>query len=153
MARSQSTTSLTKKQETSSKWVGRRPDPSKYFGFVYQVTNLKTGRKYIGRKFYWSKAVRRKWVVKDMTSDKWDWEHWKPSNWKTYNTSSTAVKADISKYGKDNFEFRILHQWKSSRAVQYMEVKTQWQRKVLESDDYYNGRTEAIQFPCPEECK
>jgi hypothetical protein len=91
-------------------------------------------------------------VVKDLDNPNFNWDHWKESNWKSYTTSSPTVKAEIRKHGKENFEFKILHQWKSSRAVQYMEVKTQWQRKVLESDSYYNGRTEAIVFPAPAEC-
>jgi len=125
LARSPSTTSKTRKRVTSSSrgpkashWTGKKPDPENYFGFVYEITNNLTGRKYIGRKFYWSKATTRD---------------------------------DIYREGMENFTFKILHQWKSSTAVRYMECKVQWQRKVLESDAYYNGWIEEFKGPAPGE--
>ena len=152
MARSRSTTSKTRKRVTSkSHWTGRRPDPSKYFGFVYEITNNLTGRKYIGRKFYWSKSTTRKVVVRDMSNPGWCPDHWKESDWKRYISSSRELKDDIYREGMENFTFKILHQWKSSTAVRYMECKVQWQRKVLESDDYYNGWIEEFKGPAPGE--
>ena len=158
MARSPSTTSKTRKRVTSSSrgpkashWTGKKPDPENYFGFVYEITNNLTGRKYIGRKFYWSKATTRKVVVRDMSNPGWCPDHWKESDWKKYISSSRELKDDIYREGMENFTFKILHQWKSSTAVRYMECKVQWQRKVLESDAYYNGWIEEFKGPAPGE--
>ena len=151
MARSPSTSSKTRKRVTSSHWTGRKPDPSKYFGFVYEITNNLTGRKYIGRKVYWTKNTPRKVVVKDMTNPGWCPDHWKQSDWKRYISSSKELKDDIYANGMENFTFKILSQWKSSTALRYMECKTQWQRKVLETDEYYNGWIEEFKGPAPGE--
>ena len=29
-------------------------DIGEFFGFVYRITNLQSGKKYIGRKYFWS---------------------------------------------------------------------------------------------------
>jgi hypothetical protein len=133
-------------------WRGKKPDPENYFGFVYEITNNLTGRKYIGRKVYWTKNTARKIVVKDMDNKGWCWDHWKQSDWKRYISSSKDLKADIYEHGMENFTFKILSQWKSSSALRYIECKTQWQRKVLETDDYYNNWIEEYKGPAPGEC-
>ena len=33
-------------------WIGLKPNPKKYFGFVYLITNLVNGKMYIGKKQY-----------------------------------------------------------------------------------------------------
>jgi hypothetical protein len=153
LAKSPSTTSKTRKRATSktTHWGGKRPDPENYFGFVYEITNNLNGRKYIGRKVYWTKNTPRKIVVKDMTNPGWCPDHWKESDWKRYISSSKDLKADIYEHGMENFTFKILHQWKSSTALRYMECKVQWQRKVLESTAYYNNWIEEFKGPAPGE--
>jgi hypothetical protein len=136
----------------SSHWRGKKPDPQNYFGFVYEITNNLNGRKYIGRKVYWTKNTPRKIVVKDMNSPGYNPDHWRESDWKRYISSSKELKADIFEHGMENFTFKILHQWKSSSALRYMESKVQWQRKVLESNAYYNNWIDEFKGPAPSEC-
>ena len=44
---------------TDHHWVGRKPNPVKYFGFTYLITNLTNGRMYVGKKQYWKYAKRK----------------------------------------------------------------------------------------------
>ena len=105
-----------------------------YYGFVYCITHLGTGIKYIGKKFFWSKKTlpitktrkRRKRLLVE-------------SDWKDYFGSSDALNEDIEKLGKNNFKREIIFYCKSKAELSYIEAREQFARKVLESDDYYNG--------------
>ena len=100
------------------------------YGFVYEITNLTTNRKYIGKKFFYSaktKQVKGKKKRFKVFSD-----------WQTYSGSSYALKKDVSSLGNDNFSRKILHLCKSKGECTYLETKEQFVRGVLESDDYYN---------------
>jgi len=75
------------------------------FGFIYEITNTVTGKKYIGKKQCKSKLKR-----KPLKGKKNKRIEIKESDWKTYTSSSTELNADIEKYGKDKFLFKILRQ-------------------------------------------
>lgn len=109
---------------------GEKPKPDEAFGFVYEITNKKTGRKYIGKKQYRFKRGKR----------------WIPSDWKTYTGSSESLNRDIESFGKRNFTFRILSHHKSKSALAYAEVKTIILSNALLSDDYYNYSISGIRF-------
>lgn len=104
------------------------------FGFVYLITNKITNKKYIGKK-QCSRKIKRK-PLKGKTRNRID--H-KESDWKTYTSSSNELNEDIAKYGKENFEFRILKICGSKWELGYEEIKEQIARDVLRRDDYYNG--------------
>lgn len=100
------------------------------YGFVYIITNLKTGKKYIGKKFFYSsktKQVKGKKKRFKVSSD-----------WQTYYGSNEELKKDVIIYGKEFFERRILHLCQSKGAAGYLEAKEQFTNGVLEGDDYYN---------------
>ena len=63
----------------------------------------------------------------------------KESDWRDYYGSSPNLTKDIEKLGKDKFTREILHYCTSKALTSYIEAKEQFERKVLESDDYYNG--------------
>ena len=46
---------------------------------------------------------------------------------------------DIHKLGKENFQREILFYCKSKSELAYVEAREQFSRKVLETNDYYNG--------------
>lgn len=104
------------------------------FGFVYEITNKINGKKYIGKKQCVRKIKRK--PLKGKTRNRID--H-KESDWKTYTSSSNELNEDILKYGKENFEFRILKVCGSKWELGYEEIKEQISRDVLRRKDYYNG--------------
>jgi len=104
------------------------------FGFIYEITNTVNGKKYIGKK-QCIKRVKRK-PLKGKTRNRID--H-KESDWKTYTSSSKELNEDIQRYGKENFEFRILKVCGSKWELGYEEIKEQIAKDVLRRDDYYNG--------------
>ena len=50
-----------------------------------------------------------------------------------------SLAEDVLKLGKDKFEREILFYCRSKAELSYVEAREQFARKVLESDDYYNG--------------
>jgi hypothetical protein len=104
------------------------------FGFIYEITNKVNGKKYIGKKQCVRKIKRK--PLKGKTRNRIDQ---KESDWKTYTSSSKELNEDIQKYGKENFEFRILKICGSKWELGYEEIKEQIARDVLKKDDYYNG--------------
>jgi hypothetical protein len=110
-------------------------------GFVYLITNTLTGRKYVGKKLAkFSKTSYKVVKLKNGTKKKKKIRSKIDSDWKEYYGSSVELTADVLKFGADNFKREILHYCKSKAACSYIEAREQFERKVLESDDYYNGQ-------------
>ena len=108
--------------------------PEDVVGFVYQITNTTNGRMYIGKKLARFKRSRR--PLKGRKNKR---RYTVSSDWKYYYGSSDLLLADVEKLGKDNFKREILFYCKSKAELSYIEAREQFARKVLESDDYYNG--------------
>ena len=107
-------------------------EPGEYYGFVYIIENLLSGRKYIGKKFFWS--TKRKQVNKKRKTIKVE------SDWKTYWSSSDELKADVAALGEQNFKRTIIHLCPSKGVTNYLEAKEQMSHAVLEdSDKWYNS--------------
>ena len=105
------------------------------FGFVYNITNLKNQRQYIGRKYFWQfrtpKGKKRK--VKS------------ESDWKKYYGSCPELKDDVTKYGQESFSREILSLHGSLGKVNFEETRQLFLHEVLSqklTDDmplYYNS--------------
>ena len=104
------------------------------FGFIYEITNTITGKKYIGKKQCKSKLKR-----KPLKGKKNKRIEIKESDWKEYTSSSTDLNEDIKKYGKDKFIFKILRACGSKWELAYFEISEQIDKNVLMREDYYNG--------------
>jgi hypothetical protein len=101
------------------------------YGFVYCITNLSNGKKYIGKKFFYS--MRTKQIKGKKKKYKAN------SDWQTYYGSNDNLKQDVLSLGKDNFTREILHLCRSKGECGYLEAKEQFIRCVMETDDYYNN--------------
>lgn len=105
------------------------------FGFVYRITNIQTGKQYIGRKYFVQKR-KPKGGKRRVTSE---------SDWKKYYGSSPELKADISTYGKENFSREILSLHSTLGRTNYEETRQLFLHNVLTeklTDDtpaYYNS--------------
>ena len=115
--------------------------PEDCVGFVYLITNTITGRKYIGKKLAkFSKTSYKTLKLKNGTKKKKKIRSKIDSDWMDYYGSSDELNKDILTLGKENFTREILHYCKSKAHTSYLEAKEQFDRKVLESTDYYNGQ-------------
>ena len=107
-------------------------EPGEYYAFVYCITNLLSGRQYIGKKFFYSS--KRKQVNKVRKSYKVE------SDWKDYWSSSDELKADVQTLGAENFKREIIHLCRNKGTANYLEAKEQFVRQVLEDKDkWYNS--------------
>lgn len=114
--------------------------PEDCVGFVYLITNTISGRKYIGKKLSkFSKTTYKTVKLKNGTKKKKKIRSKVESDWQEYYGSSVELTADITKLGKENFTREILFYCTSKAQTSYIEAREQFERKVLESNDYYNG--------------
>lgn len=114
--------------------------PDDCVGYVYRITNVITGRKYIGKKLAkFSRTTYKTVKLKNGTKKKKKIRSKIDSDWQEYYGSSPNLTADVNTLGKDKFTREILHYCKSKAECSYIEAKLQFEYRVLESDDYYNG--------------
>ena len=108
--------------------------PSDCIGFVYLITNKTNNKKYIGKKLAQFKKTkpplkgkknRRRTTVE--------------SDWRDYWGSSDKLQADVEALGESKFTREILYFCPSKGVLSYLEAKEQFDRRVLETDEYYNG--------------
>jgi len=104
------------------------------FGFIYEITNTVTNKKYIGKKQCQSRIKRK--PLKGKTRNRIDY---KESDWKSYTSSSNDLNEELKKYGKDKFIFKILRTCDSKWALAYFEIKEQIDKDVLFKEEYHNG--------------
>jgi hypothetical protein len=108
--------------------------PEGIIGFVYLITNLTTGRKYIGKKL--AQFKRTKPPLKGKKRKR---KSTVESDWRDYWGSSESLQADVAALGPEQFTREIIYYCKSKAELSYLEAKEQFDRCVLETDDYYNG--------------
>ena len=108
--------------------------PENCVGFVYLITNITNNKKYIGKKL-----ARFKVTKKPLKGKKNKRHSTKESDWRTYWGSSDRLNEDVAQLGTDNFTREILYYCESKGELSYLEAKEQFDRSVLESDEYYNG--------------
>ena len=114
--------------------------PEDCAGFVYLITNLTNNRKYIGKKLAkFSKTTYKTVKLKNGTKKKKKIRSKIDSDWRDYYGSSPELTKDVTLVGKENFSREILYYCKSKAETSYIEAREQFDRKVLETDEYYNG--------------
>jgi hypothetical protein len=109
----------------------KEEDIQDHLGFVYLITHMPTGRKYVGKKFFTkakTKQVKGKKKKIRVSSD-----------WETYWSSSEELKAEVKTNGEEQYTREILHLCKSRSACSYWETWEIFSRHALLSDAYYNS--------------
>ena len=101
-----------------------------FFGYVYCITNLTTGRRYIGRKYFTSSRKPRGGKRRVKTE----------SDWKRYYGSSKELTDDVKKLGRSVFKREILSLHRTKGWVNYEETRQLFLNNVLSEDEnYYNS--------------
>lgn len=116
--------------DTNHHWENKNDRPvEELLGFVYCITNKKTGRIYLGRKQYWNKRGK----------------HWYESDWRYYCGSSTWLLEDIDTDGICNFEFRILAEFERKSGISVGEATAiVCSGSLLETERFYNRAAPSI---------
>lgn len=107
-------------------------DIDDYIGFVYVITNLKTNKKYIGKKlFQFSKKLYRKKRNKKVKT---------MSNWQEYYGSNEELINDVKSIGSEFFRRDIIRLCKSKSECNYYELREQIVKDALLLPElYYNA--------------
>jgi len=101
-----------------------------WYGFVYQITNNKTGKKYIGKKLFWHKKTKQvKGKKKRILVE---------SDWRDYFGSNAELQNDVKTHGKNNFTRLILKLCKNKGECNYYETKAIFENDCLLKEDFYN---------------
>ena len=101
-----------------------------FFGYVYCITNLTTGRRYIGRKYFTSSRKPRGGKRRVKTE----------SDWKRYYGSSKELTDDVKKLGRSVFKREILSLHRTKGRVNYEETRQLFLNNVLSEDEnFYNS--------------
>lgn len=104
-------------------------------GFVYIITDTCNGKKYIGKKKFYSRTTkpplkgkkRKRTVIKE-------------SDWMSYYGSSEEVKQLVSESDDKRFKREILRLCKTTAEMSYYELKFQVENDVLlKPNEYYNA--------------
>jgi len=113
-------------------------------GFIYKITNLKTGKFYIGKKSLVSNQ-KKKMTQKELAA--WSKPGKKPthkrvikeSDWLKYWGSNKPLQADVKELGEENFSREIIRFCKSKKQLTYWEVHYQFKYECLtQPDKSYN---------------
>ncbi len=115
--------------------------PEDCVGFVYLIVNKANSRKYIGKKLAkFSKTSTKTVTLKNGTKKKKKIKTKIDSDWMDYYGSSIELCKDVETLGVDSFIREILYYCKSKAECSYIEAREQFSRRVMESDEYYNGQ-------------
>ena len=115
--------------------------PEDCVGFVYLITNLITGRKYIGKKLAkFAKTTYKVVKLKNGNKKRKKIKSKIDSDWLTYYGSNDELNKDTQTLGHENFKREILYYCTSKAQCSYIEAREQFRHQVLESDAYYNGQ-------------
>lgn len=124
------------------------PNHEEAVGFVYKITNIITGRFYIGKKSLYSErktkiSNREKTQTKTRKTFK---RVVKESNWKSYYGSCAELTEEIAMTDKKFYQREILEVCCSKKYLGYCELAHQIKNDVL-TNNSYNGNILGKYFP------
>lgn len=106
-----------------------------YLAFVYLITHVSTGKRYVGKKAITRRVTKR--PLKGKTRKR---HSTTKSDYETYWGSSDLLKADIERYGHQDFKREILVLCKTRAESSFHEARIQFAEEVLlKPDEWYNS--------------
>ena len=106
--------------------------PANSYGFVYEITHIPSGEKYIGKK-----VLQFNKTLPPLKGEKKKRKVVKESDWKTYYGSHTKFKQLIKEGKKEEFKREILMFVPSKKLLTYYELKYLCMKEVLEPGSIY----------------
>lgn len=100
------------------------------YGFVYEIKNLASGRKYIGRKYFTQAATKQ---VKGKRK-----KIRKTSDWEKYWGSNKKLIEEMDKVGRQIYQRTIIHICQTRSECSYWETFEIFKNHALVGNDYYN---------------
>lgn len=137
--------------ETVTEYDSVEKFPQGCVGFVYKITNLRSGKFYIGRKSLFSNT-KKKLTKKELA------EHTGPgkkptkklvtkeSDWENYWGSNKTLLQEVKDSGTSDFRREILKLCFNKKQLTYWEVHFQCVNEVLLTDKSYNDNVLAKFF-------
>ena len=107
--------------------------PEDYQGFVYIITELDSGKKYLGKKNFWRPKVLPKNSKRSRRM-----RTRVESDWRGYYGSSKELQVLVEQRGGDNYKREIVRLCRNKGEMSYYEAKAQFDNDVLLSDEWYN---------------
>lgn len=141
-------------------WEGQTADPYNYFGFIYSITHIPSGRIYIGKKQYYNSkreygCSRR---CTDRQSKDFKLKCWVGSNWRIYKGSSPSLKKFMEEVNDESqFKYEIICQCRSKSILHYTECMELYRHDVMQAKfedgtfKYFNNSVPSIKFKIKEE--
>lgn len=137
--------------ETVAEYDSVKKFPQGCVGFIYKITNLRSGKFYIGRKSLFSNT-KKKLTKKELA------EHTGPgkkptkklvtkeSDWENYWGSNKTLLQEVKDSGTSDFRREILKFCFNKKQLTYWEVHFQCVNEVLLTDKSYNDNVLAKFF-------
>lgn len=138
----------------STNWFHNREEvlkisdmPEDTFGFIYEITHIPSGKKYIGKKqllFNRKQALGKKEIalITDRRRSKKKVVT-KESDWKSYYGSHNEIRQLIQEGKEEDFLREIVRYVPNKKLLTYYETKELFSRGVLEpGSSYYNDNIE-----------
>ena len=107
--------------------------PEDYQGFVYIITELDSGKKYLGKKNFWRPKVLPKNSKRSRRM-----RTRVESDWRGYYGSSKELQVLVEQRGGDNYKREIIRLCRTKGEMSYYEAKAQFDNDVLLSDEWLN---------------
>jgi len=115
------------------------------FGFIYIVTHIPTGKKYLGKKSLFH-TLNKKMGKKELAEQpitrgrtKLTKKIIKESDWLTYYGSEEFIKQKIKEKNQHEFHREIIDLALNKKHLTYLETKHLFINNVLESDKWLNS--------------
>jgi hypothetical protein len=109
----------------------KEEDIGEHWGFVYLITHISSGKKYIGKKFFTKSKTRQVKGKKKKSRVS--------SDWQTYWGSNLPLQEDVKRNGEEQYTREILYLCKSRSECSYWEAFEIFTRHALLSESYWNS--------------